>query len=175
MPIHRIPTTPLIHVVDEDWKFSIPDDFILIQDTREQKPLFDPASLPPNLTVINKALKDGDYSIKGFEHLFAIERKQMSDFYSYITSERTKTLNKMRRFRGIKESGGWVGLVIEETELSLFQGHQFSRVTKEHVRGSITSFEIRYGVHVYYSDSRTQIARWCLDRAIKFYNVMREI
>lgn len=32
----------------------------------------------------------------------------------------------------------------------------------------------QYGAHIYYSKSRKDIARWILDRAIKFYRVMRE-
>ena len=44
----------------------------------------------------------------------------------------------------------------------------------EAARQALVSFEIRYGVHVYYSRSRKDIARWILDRAIKFYKVQRE-
>jgi DUF917 family protein len=40
---------------------------------------------------------------------------------------------------------------------------------------ALVSFELRYGVHVYYSRCRQDIARWVLDRAIKFYKLQREV
>ena len=162
-----------------NWGFIIPDNFILIQDTREQNPLFD-GSIPITiighnlLHVKEKALKNGDYSIEGYEDLFCIERKQVSDFFSYIGSERTKTTAKMERFREMQEKGGWVGLVIEATEQDLLNGYFRSKLEPNHVRGSLVSFEIRTGIHIYYSRDRSSILRYILDRAIKFFNIKQE-
>ena len=154
-------------------RFKIPPGFVLLQDTREQKPLFNRP--PQGLVVVTCTLHDGDYSIQGFKDKFCIERKQMSDFYGYIASEREKTVRKMRRFRDIVNNGGFVGLVIEATEEEVLSGFMFSQVPPEVARQAIVSFEIRYGVHVYYSDDRRNIARWIMDRAIKYYKVSREV
>jgi DNA excision repair protein ERCC-4 len=150
--------------------YAFPAGFKIIQDTREQLPLFTASTTPPGLTVITTTVKDGDYTIKGFESSFAIERKQISDFFSYIGKERTRTTEKMKRFKQFK----WVGLVIEESESKLLSGHFFSTLSPEVVRQSIVSFEVRSGVHVFYSENRADIQRWILDRAIKFYKLMRE-
>jgi len=148
--------------------FKFPDGFILISDTREQRPLF---SRPPKgLIVTTDTLSAGDYSIKGFESKFCIERKGISDFYAYIGKDRDKTIRKMETFSAMS----WVGLVIETTELDLLAGYMMSRVPPEVARQALVSFEVRYGVHVYYSKSRDDISRWVLDRAIKFFRVMRE-
>jgi ERCC4-type nuclease len=152
---------------------KIPDGFVLVQDTREQRPLFsDPTD---GLVVVTDTLHLGDYSIRGFEDKFVVERKQISDFYSYIGKQRERTVRKMQQFRQVVTSGGYVALVIEASECDLLCGYIMSRVSPETARQALVSFEIRYGVHCYYSKSRTDIARWVLDRAIKFYRIMREI
>ena len=152
--------------------FKIPNDFVLIQDTREQRPLFE--TPPEGLQVVTKTLYHGDYSIKGFEDRFAVERKQFSDFYSYIGRERQRTVKKMEQFRTISLTGGFAALVIEATESDILSGYHMSRVTPETARQALISFEVRYGINVYYSKSRSEIRRWILDRAIKFYRLMRE-
>lgn len=161
-----------------------PEDFYLIQDTAEQKPLFPKGEEPKGLKVINKSLMttdefghftSGDYSIKGFEHVFAIERKQVSDFLTYIGKGRDSTVHKMERFKDmVLTRGGWAGLVIECNEKDLFLGSSFSRMTHEHIRAALVSFDVRSHVHIYYSNSRLDIARWVLDRSVKFYNIKIE-
>jgi len=162
-----------IHVHSELKPFKIPEGFVLVQDTREQKPLFN--NPPDGLKVITDTLPHGDYSVRGFEDRFAIERKQMSDFYGYIGKERDRTTRKMENFRQIISSGGWVGLVVEATESDLLSGYVMSKISPETARQALVSFEVRYGVHTYYSRSRGDITRWVLDRAIKFYRIQREV
>ena len=164
-----------IPVYLEEFKFKIPDGFVLLQDTREQRPLFDENVEIPGLTVVNTVLTHGDYSIKGFEDRFCVERKGVSDFYSYVGKQRSLTTAKMEAFRGIGFRGGFAGLAIEAIEADLLSGYIMSRLSPEMVRQALVSFEVRYGVHVYYSRSRQDITRWILDRAIKFYKIMREV
>lgn len=163
------PTRPILK------PFKFPDGFVLIQDTSEQKPLFTPQTTPVDLIIINKKLKDGDYSIKGFEPYFTIERKQMSDFYRYIGAEREKTYRKLKRFKTMIDKDGWVGLVIECSEADILFGNLYSKVSPETARQALVSFEVRTGIHCYYSRSRNEIRRWVLDRMIKFYRLKREV
>ena len=166
---------PTALYTDELKPARIPEGFILLQDTREQKPLYSSGSTPEGLEVITTTLPCGDYSIKGFEDRFSVERKQMGDFYSYIGKEHDRTGKKMEQFREMVSRGGWVGLVVEATEADILTGYLMSRVSPETARQALVSFEVRYGVHVYYSRSRRDIARWVLDRAIKFYRIQREV
>ena len=153
--------------------FKIPNGLIIIIDTREQRPLFSPR--PRGLVTIRKKVEFGDYTIKGFETEFAIERKQMSDFYSYIGKERKKTVKKMSDFNLIVCNGGFAGLVIEASEEDVLFGYVMSKVPPEVARQALVSFRIRSGVHVYFNRSRECIERWVLDNAIKFYKVRREV
>ena len=85
----------------------IPDGFVLVQDTREQRPLF--ARIPKGLTVSSATLKFGDYSVKGFEDKICFERKSM-DLWGYCSSEREKTVKKMLQFKSME----FVGLIRSE-------------------------------------------------------------
>ena len=148
---------------------SFPPGFTLIIDTREQLPLFD--SRPKGLNIIHKSLKDGDYSILGFEDKFTIERKMPSDFYTYLGQDRKKTISKMKRFKEFS----YVALVIEDSEDDIYFGNQFTSLTPDQIRAALVSFRIRYGVHVYFNNDRRMIERFVLDHALKFYKMMREV
>ena len=158
---------------DEFKPARIPEGMILVVDTREQKPLF--TEPKDELVVVAASLPHGDYSLQGFEDRFCVERKRISDFYSYIGKERNRTTRKMEQFREMAFRGGFVGLVVEASEADLLTGFVMSRVSPETARQALVSFEVRYGLHVYYSRSRRDISRWVLDRAIKFYRMQREV
>jgi len=157
------------HITNTELKpTKIPEDFVLIIDTREGLPLFKDADLP----VIHKALKHGDYSIRGFENTITIERKKLSDFYSYISSEMSeKTVPKMKAMVDYS----YVGLVIEASESDVLSPQLYTNVSPELARSFLASWEVRYGFHVYYSRSRKDIERWILDRLTKFWKVIREV
>ena len=154
--------------------FIFPKDFVLIQDSREQLPLFPENDIPKGLQIINKCLPYGDYSFEGGIDLYVIERKSLGDFYGYIGNQRDKTQRKMEEFREIKDKGGWVGLVIEATEDDIFQGYYRSQVPPEVARQSMVSFSIRSGVHFYFNRDRDKIGRWVVDHLVKGYRVLQE-
>nr|BDD44335.1 hypothetical protein 11 [Desulfobacterales bacterium] len=147
--------------------FCIPKDFILVVDTREQKPLFTSVD---GLSVCREALQHGDYSIKGFEDRFTIERKQVSDFYSYIGRERHRTIKKLEKLSQLD----FAGMVIESSADDLMVPPIYSRVSPESARQFLVSVNVRYGIHVYCDRCRVSLERWVLDRAIKFYRLQRE-
>lgn len=146
---------------------EFPLGFTLLQDTREQKPLF--TRIPKGLTIYSATLSDGDYSVKGFEDKICFERKS-SDIFTYCTSEQEKTRRKMERFKQFD----FVGLIIELKESELYQFQTFTKVHPESIRGALVSFQVRYNVHVHFG-SRESNARWLLDCAVKYYNIKHEI
>lgn len=157
--------------------FKFPDGFVIAVDTREQKgkTLFDPLPAFMEGRIQRKTLHYGDYSICGFEDLFAIERKQMSDLYSYCGIEyKKKTIRKLDEFRGIHDRGGWVGLAIEASEAQVLSGHRYSKLPPEVVRQVLASICVKYKIHVYCNQYKSYVRRWVLDRALKFYKYKRE-
>jgi ERCC4-type nuclease len=148
--------------------YIFPSGFVFVIDTREQSPLFN--TLPKGLVVVRDTLHNGDYSIRGYEDVFAVERKGMSDFHGYVTVERAKTVEKLTRLASYE----FKGLVIEVDEDELHWGNVHVMPRPEVVRQSLVSFQVRYGLHVYISDDRSKIERKVLDWAIKFFLIKSE-
>jgi ERCC4-type nuclease len=150
--------------------FQFPEDMIVVVDTREQQPIF--GSRPPKgLTITVSKLDYGDYSLRGFENQFCIERKKISDLLSYCTVEREKkTKPKMEQFKRMD----WVGLIIEARESEVYSPYEHSNISPEAVRQAIVSFEVRYGVHVYIGNRENSL-RWMVDRMVKYYKIMKEL
>lgn len=164
--IFRPETAPSGRCVWTPKPYKIPNDFAIVVDTREQKPM---CIGVPGLTVVRRALRDGDYSIKGFEQAFVVERKMYGDFYSYIGSERKKTKAKLERLSQYR----FAALVVESTFDDLMLPGMFSSISPETARQFLVSVNIRYGIHIYMDRSRGNIERWIIDRAVKFYTIMR--
>jgi ERCC4-type nuclease len=146
----------------------IPEDMVVIIDTREQLPLWLPK--PPNgLAVVRSKLDNGDYSIRGFENKFAIERKS-NDIFAYLTGERPKTKEKLIRLLDYE----FKALVIEYEEEELYMPHFFTDVPPEVIRQSLVSFEIKYGLHIFYG-SKKAIERKVLDWMIYYWKIKRSV
>uniref|UniRef100_A0A6H1ZH71 ERCC4 domain-containing protein n=1 Tax=viral metagenome TaxID=1070528 RepID=A0A6H1ZH71_9ZZZZ len=147
---------------------KIPNDMIVIIDTREQNPLWLPKPMK-DLVITRGTLTNGDYSLRGHESTFAIERKQQ-DIFSYLTSERDKTKVKLERLRGYE----FKALVIEYSEDELYMPHFFTDISPEVIRQSLISFEIKYGLHVFYGD-RKALERKVLDWMIYYWKFKRGV
>ncbi len=161
-------------------RFEFPDGFKMLIDTREQRPFFMRlADKYPDHFIID-TVTNGDYTLQGFKTSFAVERKQLSDFYSYISSERSvqhkNDKKRMDRTKGklIKLSKfEFAGLVIEADYFDIFNRQVFTNVSPEVARQFLVSVNIRYGIHVFINGRRKECERWLLDRAIKYYNLKR--
>ena len=76
------PTKPNPTITLKPYRF--PSGFILLQDTREQRPLFTPSTTPEGLTVITQTVRYGDYTIKGSEPAFAVYAMYSPDNRRYM-------------------------------------------------------------------------------------------
>ena len=142
----------------------IPQGFLLIVDTREREPLF-----AGEEWCIRKTLKQGDYSIKGFEDMIAIERKSLSDLLSSLGVERKRFEAELQRMEGYE----WKGLVIEGLEKNVYTPNYYSSLHPNSIYQSLCSMEVR-GVHIYYAESREKARWWVLSRLVKYYKHKRE-
>ena len=155
----------------ENWSFKphvIPEGMIVKIDTREQQPLWLPRP-PKDLIVVRSTLHNGDYSIGGFEGQFSIERKK-ADLFAYLTSEREKTKSKLIRLLPYE----FKALVIEYEEGELYEPQMFTDISPEVIRQSLVSFEIKYGIHVFYGN-RQALERKVLDWMIYYWNYKHNI
>jgi ERCC4-type nuclease len=152
------------------WKpTEIPDGFILVVDSREQHPLFDP--IPIGLCIIRDAIKVGDYTVKGFENQIAIERKGESDFFGFIGRERDRTVKKLEAMSKMYFSA----LVIQVDEYDLYNPSIPTKLTHEHVRGFLKSIRVKYGIHYYMNEDKESLERYVLDSCTYVYSQLRNV
>jgi ERCC4-type nuclease len=135
-----------------------PKGFHVIVDTREKFPLTD--ELPDTVPIVHKALKAGDYSIFGLEHIFAIERKSPEDFLACIGSRRVnfeKQINKLSKIRR-------PFLIVEASLESILHPVNFgSRVHPNSVWGSILALQSRTSIPLLFFETRLLAARWTVE------------
>ena len=129
----------------------------VIVDTREQTPL-----LFANLPTERATLATGDYSVKGFESDFCIERKSVADLVQSATFERERFERELVRMRGYS----FRRLLIVGT-LADIEAHRYrSQTNPKSVIASVTAFEIRYQLPVCYCPTpeaaAAQIERWAV-------------
>ena len=145
---------------------QIPKGLVIIRDTREQLSY----SFNNKIPYIDKALKYGDYSIKGYESKISIERKSASDFYGTITQGRERFNRMLCRMKGLE----FKGIVIECSEEELMTPEiSYSNVNPNSVYGSIISFEIKHGVHIYYGDRKACQIK-IINLFVRFWKIQKE-
>src|SRR3990172_6498855 len=144
---------------------EIPEGLILIQDTREQKPLFKTTDW-----IVDKKLDYGDYSIVGFEDRITIERKSIPDLFGSLGKGRKRFDKELI----VLSQYDWAGLMIEGPESKVMTPQQWSTMIPNQIYHAISSIEIR-GIHVYYAD-KVGIARdWVLSRLTRYYTHARRV
>ena len=140
----------------------------MLIDTREQKPLF--TSPPDGLVVKHTKVDVGDYTVEGFENKVCVERKQLSDFDSFMGRERNEhTIPKLKRMSAMD----WSALIVECHEAKLFGKRRYGRMTPEHARGFLKKVRVGYGVHVYWTKDRVKLERYVLDHLCYVYEMLK--
>lgn len=71
----------------------------LVVDNREKKPW----KFPGFDNVVYKTLDVGDYTLEGFEHVFAVERKSLDDLASSLGTDRDRFQREIERAQDLEE------------------------------------------------------------------------
>lgn len=108
-------------------------------DTREQVP-FEFANLPSEAAT----LTTGDYSIKGLDHLVAVERKHLGDFLGCVGASRDRFKRELQRMLSYR----FRMLIIETDYATLARGDWESKVRPTAVLGSIAAWMAQYSLPV---------------------------
>ena len=129
----------------------------IIIDTREQTPL--PFA---NFPTERATLATGDYSIKGFENDFCIERKSVGDLVQSATFERERFERELVRMRGYS-----FRRLLVVGSLADIEGHNYrSQANPKAIIASLTAFEVRYSLPVCFRETpeaaAVQIERWAV-------------
>jgi len=122
---------------------------IIITDSREKTRL----TFTHYKTEVS-TLTTGDYSIKGMESSFSIERKSIPDLISSLTHDRPRFTRELERLRGYS----FKRLLIVGSLDQVKAGDYRSKATPESVLGSLNTFEVRYDIPVVFIESRSKAA-----------------
>ncbi len=128
----------------------------IVVDTREQDPL-----TFARLASERAALQTGDYSFRGGEDLFAVERKSIPDLVSCCVGEsRERFFRELHRLRGFR----FKRLLIIGTHGDIEAGAYRSSITPRAVLATIACIEARFDVPAVFAatpdDGGRQIERW---------------
>lgn len=130
---------------------SEPFDFpgVVIVDSREQKP-FEFRNLqcdarqhrrPLRIATVVGTLKQGDYSLAGYESSVAYERKSHADLVNTIGQNRERFVRELERLNGLQAAG----VVVEADWLTIFrEPPSHSKLTPKVIFRSILAWAQRF-------------------------------
>ncbi len=124
---------------------------VVVIDTREQLPL--PIV---RLPTVRDGLLSGDYSVRGLEGLFAVERKSIPDLVACSAgSNRERFENELHRLRGFR----FKRLLVIGDRGEIEAGAYRSRIAPAAVLGTLAAFEVRYDCPVVFEPDPAAGAR----------------
>lgn len=139
-------------------------EMVIIVDTRETRPY-----TFAGFNVRFAKLDAGDYSIAGFEDAITIERKELGDFLSSISSAgggRERFQRELERMRNHE----FRCVVIEADYSHISDGqHPFSKMTPEAAMGTMVAIWLDYDVPVFCCANRAQTQDFVFRTLMRFY------
>jgi ERCC4-type nuclease len=137
----------------------------IIIDSREQRPL-DFGDWPTE----RAGLDTGDYSLRGFTDLIAIERKSLPDLVMCCGRERDRFMRELNRLRAYR----YRAVVVEATYKKIQGGKWRSQLKPAHVIGSIASWGAKFNIEFVFAGDPEGAAVWTVNRLRKIHEHLRE-
>src|SRR6516165_8185838 len=129
---------------------------IIVIDNREQEPL-----TFTRLKSVRDTLYSGDYSLRGLENSFAVERKSLDDLANCcLATNRDRFEHELHRLRGYQ----FKRLLIIGSREEIAAGRYHSRIAPKAVLATMGAFEIRYSIPLVFcaslEEAAAAIERW---------------
>lgn len=132
---------------------------VIVIDTREKAPYV--FSCP---FIVGK-LDSGDYSLVGYEHRVAVERKTVEDFVSSVIHSRERFYRELDRLAVYDARC----VVIEGSLKDLIQGNYRSRAHPNAVFASAVSIIVKRSIPVFFCHDRDCTCRFVQEYLHRFY------
>lgn len=138
----------------------------IIIDTREQKPYKFYGQ-----QVIRKKLNTGDYSVEGYEDLFAVERKSLPDYIQSISHERKRFEREIQRATDME----FFEVIIEASEQEVRDGDYYANVPPLSAINTARAWsrKDRYGIPFTWAGGRREAKSLTLDRLEDWHRELR--
>ena len=137
-------------------------DFVVICDTREKLPY----DFSDEVEVVHEKMDTGDYSVVGFDDVFAIERKSLPDLLKSITWQR-------KRFKQEIERGDDLLAFIVMVECPLKDITEWNYDREVHpnaVMGTVNNWEKYHNVEFVWAGSRGEAEEATLRLLRRWYD-----
>jgi len=128
---------------------------VIVIDSREQ------CALPFRHFQTERAtMPTGDYSAKGVESSFCVERKSLADLVGSLTHDRDRFTRELERMRGY----AFRRLLVIGQRSEIEQHAYRSKAAPAAILGSLWAFEVRFNVPVVFAqtpdDGAETVERW---------------
>ena len=110
---------------------------IILVDDREKKPYNF-----PGVETEEARLETGDYTVKGFEDRFAVERKSLNDLATSVGNNRDRFEAEIRRAQDFDNCT----VMIEASRDDAQAGAYYSQIHPNAVTGTVDKWPLKYGV-----------------------------
>jgi len=118
---------------------------IIVIDTREQLPY----SFSGRNAEIG-TLKSGDYSIKGYDDKFAIERKTLGDFAACVAGGRERFEREIQRLAKLE----FAAVVIEANYDDILEADLFTNVSRNSIINTAFKWTLKYHIPFVFVSNR---------------------
>lgn len=134
--------------------------FVIVRDSREQDG-YDFAGL----ASVRTGIPTGDYSIVGYEHRVAVERKNKADAWGCVAGERPRFERCLERLAALERAA-----IVIECDLREFavRPSYIQRVTPATAVGSYVSWSCKYRIPVFWCDTKAYAERITLRFLVAF-------
>ncbi len=124
-------------------------DFVIVQDSREQKGLFDKESIRLKLDV-------GDYSILGYTDKISIERKSPADLMGTLGKGHERFRRELQRAKSLE----YFAIIVETNMTNIldkaFEGAKHSGMSGETALKILFTNHFKYGPAIYLVNGRKE-------------------
>ncbi len=149
----NIPTITL----RQDAMSSQTEELQIVVDTREGRPYSFPGATA-------KALPAGDYSILGYEHRIAVERKSLDDWLGTVLRSRDRFAREIEKLRHYD----FAAIIVEATPQDILAGRYTSKISPASAFGITSELMVRFRpVHVILAGDRPH-ARLLTEKLLHF-------
>lgn len=127
-------------------------------DSREQQPW-----VLPNVKTERVALSCGDYSVKGMENVFRLERKACKEIWSMVGNAQVRFLSQLDRLKCFPIRL----LVVEGTVESIWLRPSYSSVSHENFAFRLMRWTVERGIPVWFMGARNSNSMHALSEMIQ--------
>lgn len=141
---------------------------IIIQDSREQKPYtFKRVGNVEDIKICK--LDVGDYSIRGYEHLIAYERKNPQDLHQTLTAGMPRFKKEIERAKNHEHFSIIVECSYTQFITGKFQGKKYSKVPTHVTIKTLHTIKHKYGVNIVFCNDRKEAQTYVRNDLERYY------